>query len=143
MTSRGQPSFEVHRLTQISRASRCRRERFCQGGNRFRKVVLAVWRLRLATLMASVGCTTGSAKAATCPERSSCTQSTKSGVIAFRCHCHRETVCSPLHPNCADKPREYFLTGRCNNCTDCQGHDLHNLRETARSPLTVTVRREF
>ena len=73
VTSRGQPSFDVNRLTQISRASSCRRERFCQGGNRYRKVVLAVLRLRLATLMANVGCTTGSAKAATCTERSSCT----------------------------------------------------------------------
>ena len=49
VTSRGQPPFEVNRLTQISRAPSCRRERFCQGGNRFRKVVLAVLRLRLAT----------------------------------------------------------------------------------------------
>ena len=33
VTSRGQTSFEVNRLTQISRSSSCRRERFCQGGN--------------------------------------------------------------------------------------------------------------
>ena len=62
--------------------------------------------------------------------------------FALRCHGCGESVCSQLLENCTDKPRERFLIGQRNNNTDCQGHDLHDLRETARTPLTVTVRLE-